>query len=97
AHRDRRGRRRFPGYSRRVDRPGADQPCLGRSPLKLETILTTETQPLDQRISLVGRDIAALRSWAADRNLPAFRAAQVHHGLYRRLAVSPSELTDLPL
>jgi 23S rRNA (adenine2503-C2)-methyltransferase len=44
----------------------------------------------------VGRDLAALRSWAADRNLPAFRAAQVHHGLYRRLATSPGELTDLP-
>ncbi|MGH2411296.1 MAG: 23S rRNA (adenine(2503)-C(2))-methyltransferase RlmN, partial [Chloroflexota bacterium] len=45
----------------------------------------------------MGRDLAALRSWAVDRGLPAFRAAQVHHGIYRRLAISPSELTDLPL
>jgi len=70
---------------------------VGRAPLKLETILITDNQSIDQRISLVGRDLAALRSWAAERGLPAFRAAQVQHGLYQRLATGPRELTDLPL
>ncbi|HVA93010.1 MAG TPA: 23S rRNA (adenine(2503)-C(2))-methyltransferase RlmN, partial [Chloroflexota bacterium] len=45
---------------------------------------------------LAGMDLPALREWAIARGLPAFRAAQLHHAIYRRLAVSPLEMTDLP-
>ncbi|MGH2345980.1 MAG: 23S rRNA (adenine(2503)-C(2))-methyltransferase RlmN, partial [Chloroflexota bacterium] len=53
----------------------------------------TETIPT----SLVGMDLPMLREWTAARGLPKFRAAQLHRAIYRRLAVSPLELTDLPL
>jgi 23S rRNA (adenine2503-C2)-methyltransferase len=46
--------------------------------------------------SLVGLTLPELRAWALERGLPAFRAAQVHAGIYRRLATSPEQLTDLP-
>jgi 23S rRNA (adenine2503-C2)-methyltransferase len=49
------------------------------------------------RLPLAGMDLPAIRAWAAARGLPAFRAAQLHHGLYRRLASGPRDLTDLPL
>jgi 23S rRNA (adenine2503-C2)-methyltransferase len=47
--------------------------------------------------SLVGLSLVELRHWVAARDLPAFRAAQIYHGLYHRLALSPESLTDLPL
>ena len=52
---------------------------------------TPELQPL------IGLTLPELRQWAVDRGLPAFRATQLHAGMYRRLAISPAELTDLPL
>jgi 23S rRNA (adenine2503-C2)-methyltransferase len=41
--------------------------------------------------------LAELRSWVAERDLPAFRASQLYQAMYHRLATSPAALTDLPL
>jgi 23S rRNA (adenine2503-C2)-methyltransferase len=38
-----------------------------------------------------------MRGWARELGLPAFRAAQVHHGMFKRLAESFEEFSDLPL
>ncbi|HWE63032.1 MAG TPA: 23S rRNA (adenine(2503)-C(2))-methyltransferase RlmN [Chloroflexota bacterium] len=46
--------------------------------------------------SLAGLTLPQLRAWSLERGLPAFRATQLHTGIYRRLATSPEELTDLP-
>jgi 23S rRNA (adenine2503-C2)-methyltransferase len=62
--------------------------------IETHEISDTIEQPLTP---LVGMDLPALRAWAKERGLPAFRAAQMYHGIYRRLAVSPLEMTDLPL
>lgn len=45
----------------------------------------------------MGYTLPELRAWASARGLPAYRAAQVHAGIYHRLAHGPEELTDLPL
>ena len=46
---------------------------------------------------LAGLTLPELRLWAAERDLPTFRAGQIHAGIYRQLATSPRELTNLPL
>jgi 23S rRNA (adenine2503-C2)-methyltransferase len=46
--------------------------------------------------ALAGMLLPEMREWAVAQGLPAFRAGQLHHGLYTRLATSPAELTDLP-
>lgn len=46
--------------------------------------------------SLVGLTLPELRAWAVERGLPAFRAAQLHAGIYHRLATSPEQMTNLP-
>ena len=45
---------------------------------------------------LAGSNLAELRAFVAEAGLPSFRASQLHHAIYRRLATSPHELTDLP-
>ena len=45
---------------------------------------------------LAGLSLPELRAFTAESGLPAFRASQLHHAIYRRLATSPHELTDLP-
>lgn len=50
----------------------------------------------DAPATLAGMLLPELRQWAVAQGLPAFRAAQLHHGLYTRLAPSAAELTDLP-
>lgn len=45
---------------------------------------------------LAGSSLAELRAFVAEAGLPSFRASQLHHAIYRRMATSPHELTDLP-
>ena len=50
-----------------------------------------------QTPDLAGLTLPEVRAWAAERGLPPFRASQIHTGIYRQLAASPIELTNLPL
>ena len=40
--------------------------------------------------------LADLQAWVTERGLPAYRAKQIQGGIFRRLAPSFAELTDLP-
>jgi 23S rRNA (adenine2503-C2)-methyltransferase len=58
---------------------------------------TTKTKTIDRLPApLAGMTLPDVRSWATGIGLPVFRASQIHHGLFTRLAESFDEYSDLP-
>jgi 23S rRNA (adenine2503-C2)-methyltransferase len=53
-------------------------------------------EAVETRTPLAGMTLPDLRAWVLEQGLPAFRASQIHHGLFRRYAASFEELSDLP-
>jgi 23S rRNA (adenine2503-C2)-methyltransferase len=64
--------------------------------LSLPLRTTSPTDPAPAPLALAGLTLPELRQWVVDRGLPAYRAAQIHTALYRRLVTSVDELTDVP-